>query len=233
MSHSRRSTFVLASVIVHAALVAALLIASALTPGLLPTPREALAFYSPERIIQLQDVDLPAPSRGASPRRTTTTPVASARVPDSAPIVAPAAVTPETGAEVDSSNARGVARALERSAGEVTGLGVPAMPAPAAPPPTAAPIRLHSGIDPPRKLVDVPPAYSEVARQIRREGVVIVEVVIDERGEVASVRVLRSVGLLDDAALEAVRRWRFAPARLNGSPIPIVMTVTVVFKLHP
>lgn len=233
MSHSRRSTFVLVSVIMHAALVAALLVASSLTPGLLPAPREVLAFRSPERIIQLQDIDLPAPSRGTSPRRTTTGPVASARVPDSAPIVAPAAVVPETGAEVDIGNAHGVARALEQGAGEVTGLGVPAMPAPAAPRRTVQPVRLHSGIDPPRKMVDVAPAYPEVARRIRREGIVILEVVIDERGEVGSARVLRSVDLLDDAALEAVRRWRFAPARLNGSPIPIVMTVTVAFTLHP
>jgi periplasmic protein TonB len=233
MSQSRRSTFVLVSVVVHAALVAALVVASSLTPGLLPAPREVLAFHSGERIIQLQDVDLPAPRRGASPRRTTSGPVALAQVAENAPIVPPAAVLPETGAEVDAGDARSIARALEQGAGEVTGLGLPAVSAPAAPPRTVGPVRLHSGIDPPRKLADVPPAYPEVARQIRREGIVILEVVIDERGEVGSARVLRSVDLLDGAALEAVRRWRFVPARLNGSPIPIVMTVTVAFTLQP
>jgi protein TonB len=61
---------------------------------------------------------------------------------------------------------------------------------------------------------------------------VIVEAVIDETGKVSDVRVLRSVRLLDDAAREAVRKWRFTPTLLNGTPVPIVMTVTVAFALN-
>jgi len=48
---------------------------------------------------------------------------------------------------------------------------------------------------------------------------------------VSSARVLRSIAMLDEAALMAVRQWRFEPARLNGSAVPIVMTVTVSFQL--
>jgi protein TonB len=44
--------------------------------------------------------------------------------------------------------------------------------------------------------------------------------------------VLRSIPLLDDAAMEAVRQWRFTPTMLNGQPVPVVMTVTVAFKLR-
>ena len=66
----------------------------------------------------------------------------------------------------------------------------------------------------------------------RVEGVVILDVIIDDHGTVTSTRVLKSVALLDQAAIDAVRQWRFTPARLNGEAIPIVMTVTVSFRLQ-
>jgi protein TonB len=64
------------------------------------------------------------------------------------------------------------------------------------------------------------------------QGVVILEAVIGEDGTVQNVRVLRSKPLLDDAAVEAVRQWRFTPTLLNGQPVPVVMTVTVAFTLN-
>lgn len=105
------------------------------------------------------------------------------------------------------------------------------LPAPA---PTAPerPVRLHSGISAPEKTVNVPPVYPEMARIVRKQGYVILEAVIDQSGLVASARVLRGDPLLDQAALDAVRQWRFTPARLNGEAIPVVMTVTVNFTLQ-
>ena len=70
----------------------------------------------------------------------------------------------------------------------------------------------------PQKIVDVAPVYPPVAQRARVEGVVILEAVIDAQGRVASVRVLRSIALLDQAAAEAVKQWRFTPALLNPSP---------------
>ena len=61
---------------------------------------------------------------------------------------------------------------------------------------------------------------------------VILETVIDANGGVESVRVLRSVSLLDQAAVDAVKQWRFTPAMLNGQAVPVVMTVTVNFTLQ-
>jgi protein TonB len=51
-------------------------------------------------------------------------------------------------------------------------------------------------------------------------------------GAVREVRVLRSVPMLDAPAIDAVRQWRFTPTRLNGDPVPVVMTVTVTFRLN-
>ena len=59
----------------------------------------------------------------------------------------------------------------------------------------------------------------------------IIETIIDTRGDVESASVLRSIPLLDQAALDAVRQWKFTPTTLNGVPVPVVMTVTVNFKL--
>lgn len=60
---------------------------------------------------------------------------------------------------------------------------------------------------------------------------VIVEAIIGQTGQVQEARVLRGVPLLEDAALEAVRQWVYAPTLLNGQPIAVVMTVTINFKL--
>jgi protein TonB len=60
---------------------------------------------------------------------------------------------------------------------------------------------------------------------------VIVEATVDERGHVESVKVLRSAGLLDGAAIDAVKQWRYSPLTLNGRPTAFVLTVTVQFHL--
>ncbi|MCX6543916.1 MAG: M56 family metallopeptidase [Acidobacteria bacterium] len=96
-------------------------------------------------------------------------------------------------------------------------------------PPNA--VRVGGHIAPPKKLKDVKPVYPAVALNARVQGVVIVEAVIGEEGRVSTVRVLRSIPLLDQAALDAVRQWEFVPTLLNGAPIPVIATMTVNFTL--
>jgi protein TonB len=84
----------------------------------------------------------------------------------------------------------------------------------------------------PVKIADVPPIYPALSRNAHIQGVVILEAVLDAKGRVESVRVLRSVPTLDQAAVDAVQQWRFTPALLNGQPVPVVMTVTVNFTLQ-
>ena len=103
-------------------------------------------------------------------------------------------------------------------------------PPPPTPPAPKTPIRV-SALQAPRKIKDVAPRYPAIAQASRVEGVVILEAVISEDGSVQDVRVLRSKTLLDDAAVEAVRQWRFTPTLLGGQPVPVVMTVTVSFNL--
>lgn len=107
------------------------------------------------------------------------------------------------------------------------------LPPPPPPPPVAPkqPVRV-SELQAPRKIRDMAPRYPAIAQASRVEGVVILEAVIAEDGSVQEVRVLRSKPLLDDAAVEAVRQWRFTPTLLGGQPVPVVMTVTVSFSLR-
>jgi protein TonB len=86
-------------------------------------------------------------------------------------------------------------------------------------------------VRPPRLVRRIEPAYPELARQARAEGVVILEATTDIHGRVAAVRVLRSIALLDAAAVDAVRQWVYEPLLINGRPRPVTFTVTVRFVL--
>jgi TonB family protein len=77
------------------------------------------------------------------------------------------------------------------------------------------------------------PRYPPEASAARVQGVVIAEVVIDTSGNVTDAKVVRSIPLLDEAALQAVRNWHYAPSVVNGQPVPVRMTVTVNFSLPP
>ena len=86
-------------------------------------------------------------------------------------------------------------------------------------------------VKPPRLVRRIEPAYPELARQARAEGVVILEATTDIYGRVTAVRVLRSLPLLDGAAIDAVRQWVYEPLLVNGRPRPVTFTVTVRFVL--
>jgi TonB family protein len=93
-------------------------------------------------------------------------------------------------------------------------------------------VRIGGSVATPAKLRDVRPVYPQDAQDARVSGVVIIEALIDTQGAVRSTRVLRSIPLLDQAALDAVEHWKFTPTLLNGVPVPVVMTVTVNFTLQ-
>jgi TonB family protein len=93
-------------------------------------------------------------------------------------------------------------------------------------------VRAVGDVQPPDPIKEVPPRYPEVARQARVEGMVILEAKTDEQGNVIGARVLKSIPLLDQAAIDAVKQWKYEPIRINGKPRKILFTVTVRFALH-
>jgi protein TonB len=110
-----------------------------------------------------------------------------------------------------------------------------AAPPPPPPPPGSAAanaVRVGGNIAAPRKIKDAPPVYPAIAQSARVSGIVIVEATLGADGRVIDARVLRSIPLLDQAALDAVRQWEYTPTLLNGVPVPVIMTVTVNFTLQ-
>ncbi|MGE0406608.1 MAG: energy transducer TonB [Candidatus Korobacteraceae bacterium] len=95
------------------------------------------------------------------------------------------------------------------------------------------PFRVGGGVSAPRALFAPDPEYSEEARKAKYQGTVLLWVVVGADGRPQSIRVQRSLGMgLDEKALEAVRQWRFEPARKDGTPVPVQINVEVNFRLY-
>lgn len=95
------------------------------------------------------------------------------------------------------------------------------------------PYRPGSGIEPPSLLREVKPDYSEDARRRSIEGDVVLEIVVRRDGSVGDVRLVRGLGYgLDQRAIDAVRQWRFTPAHRLGTPVDVMVEVSVEFKLR-
>ncbi len=112
----------------------------------------------------------------------------------------------------------------------VGGLSQPVAPPP--PPPTLHPVRVGGDIREPRLRQGVSPVYPAIARRARIQGVVVLEAVIDVLGNVTHLRVIESVPMLEQAAIDAVSQWKYEPTLLNGARVPVVVTVTVRFVLN-
>jgi len=173
----------------------------------------------------------PGRSRGASRTAPATVPVRlPARLPAPAPVsrelvVAPPADDPiigDAGDDIDPDGLSGNGNGKGPVVGDDLGLRT-----------DDDIVRPGGAVRAPEILRRVEPQYPEAARKARIEGVVILDAVIAASGEVEEVRVIRSAGrLLDDAAAEALRRWTYRPATLNGRAVRVLLTVTVSFRVH-
>lgn len=244
-AHSRRQQFVTltASIFAHVVIVGVLLILPLLyLSDQLPQPRNMLAFVATSAPPPPPPPP-PAPPPAAAPQKPRpvkqdVAPTPQPVAPTPAPVEAPSEITappplPDVPVRELAGIEGGVAGGI---AGGVVG-GVPTMPAPPPapppppPPPPAKPVRIGGDIAEPRLVHRVQPEYPPIAIAARKEGVVILEATVDATGAVRQVRVLRSEPLLDKAATEAVKQWRYAPLQLNGQAHPFILTVTVSFNM--
>ena len=111
-------------------------------------------------------------------------------------------------------------------------LGIPDAPPPPEP---QGPVRFVVGgnITEPEKLSGPNPVYPEAARRARIQGVVVLECTIGKQGDVQEVKVLRPLPLgLTEAAVDAVKKWKFKPSTLNGKPVEVLYILTVRFNLQ-
>lgn len=212
----------------QASLAAALFLYSLLAKEVLAPPERAWAALLAQapRITLLGGAVAPKP-RGPepappnSPRDDRLRPPAQtpAEIPPANRDAAPAGPEPD-GPVVDG--------ALPRDGAD----GPPLLPLPKEPPPRPV-LRVGASVRPPVLLQQVPPVYPPAARAMGLSGRVVLEVVVDEEGLVQEVRVLSaSHPLFVEAAVEAVRRWRYSrPVDVSGQRVACAMPVTVIFSL--
>ena len=108
----------------------------------------------------------------------------------------------------------------------------PGPPAPAVVEETG-PLRVGGEVTAPRAIDTPRPTYPELARRIRKTGIVVLEALIDEQGRVREVTVLKDPGFgLGEAAVQAVEKWRYEPATLQGEPVAVLFNLTVRWELY-
>ena len=93
------------------------------------------------------------------------------------------------------------------------------------------PIRVGGNVQESKLIRKVDPVYPELAKRARVTGRVILIVTVDEEGNVTDIRVSSGHPLLNEAAISAVKQWKYSPTLLNGEPVPVTATVTVFFNL--
>jgi periplasmic protein TonB len=215
-----RTWTLVVSVCAHAIAIGAVIVAPIFATADLPDPRRPLTF---EAIIPIETPDVPvAPRSQTTPPSTATQTIPITEPIDLPPDIPPAPPSPP--ADIVAIGGTGVATD-----------GLPAgdpVIAPPPPPVRKEPMPVGGVIRPPARVTYVQPVYPPLALAARKEGTVILQAVIDERGNVREVNVLRSIPLLDDAAVQAVSQWKFTPTLLNGTPVAVSMTVTVGFQLQ-
>lgn len=225
----RSSYSVSLSIVTHVLLVGALLIVPFVGNHVFPTPQSALAFTIPPAV--------PVPPKSVVELTPVPAAVVEALRPDAAPLEAPTTVTEPPPAIVPMPAGTHALPGV-RASGDIA-LSAPAsapridapvadVPAPAVP---RDPIPVGGAVEAPRKVHHVAPLYPAIARASRQQGTVTLEATIAKDGRVTNARVLRSNALFDQAAIDAVRQWRYTVPTLNGIPVDVIMTVTVTFSL--
>lgn len=254
-AEARRPAGPLVSVVTHLSVVALALFVLPLTGvAVLPDVPEHVQYV--RALVQpAAPLPLPPPAAAAEPQ-----PAPPAEVPDEAEVAGPASSGPASDEPLSSkAPPRAVligapvmaGRGIRPESGLVPGRppsvgGVPGgvgwgvsggvvggvPPPPPPPPPEVQPVRVGGPIPTPELLHRVEPDYPMAAQLAKQQGLVILDAIVDEQGAVSEVSVMRSAGkLLDRAALDAVRQWRYTPLLFHGTPTPFRLTVTVSFSV--
>ncbi|MEO5897444.1 MAG: energy transducer TonB [Vicinamibacterales bacterium] len=212
------------SILAHAAIGAAVIVVPLVATDILPRPGSVM----PLLVSTPPDPPpIPAAPRSAAAHRT----AAPVAVTDAAPRDAPSTIAPAAaGSAVVSTPGPLIAGGVGDGMGIVANVST----APPLPPPAARVELYRTGghIRNPEKTRHVSPIYPPIAVANRVEGAVRIEAVIGTDGRVQNASIVKSIPLLDQAALAAVRQWRFTPTTLNGVAVPVIMTVTVNFTLR-
>lgn len=218
---ARQWQTVLVSIVAHVVALFLLVVVPLLAFNGLPDLRSATEYVP---------VEMKIPELPAAPRPATPAPANAAPAPGP-PLEAPSAIAPEIERAPPSVSLAGVPGGADILTGAALTPGAGVFVPPAAPPKPPTLVRPGGNVKPPDRIVNVRPDYPPMAIAARVSGSVTIEAIIGTDGVVREAKVLKSVPLLDEAALKAVRQWRYTPTLLNGVPVSVIMTVTVTFTL--
>jgi len=98
--------------------------------------------------------------------------------------------------------------------------------------PAREPLRIGGRVEQPKQISRTEPIYPPLARSARVQGVVEIEGMINEEGRIEQIKVVTGHPLLNDAAVECVRKWKYEPGRLNGQIIEMPIKILVRFQLQ-
>jgi len=227
----RTTTTLVISILLHSALILAVAILPLLFYDALPSQESLKAFFVAPLEVAPPPPPPPPPPAGA---RTVVkaAPKIDMQQPQGfvAPIEVPTEIRPEEGLDLGVEG--GVPGGVEGGVpGGVVGGVVGGLPS-EAPPPPAKVVRIGGQIKEPKRIRYVQPTYPDLAVQSRVSALVILEAEVDTRGYVRAAKILRGHPLFDEAAMEAVKQWRYQPLLLNGEPTGFVLTVTINFNLQ-
>ena len=213
------------SIAAHVALAAVIIVVPLMATDTLPSPSRVLATFVATSPPPPPPPVAPAPARRDNAQTTSD--------PTVAPTDPPSKIVDEVAPPAPPTTGVGIEGGLPVEFGTPGGTGLSVVPAPPPPVPVITrPLPVGGDIKPPTKIKDVRPIDPQIAQANRVQGLVIIEATISADGKVTNARILKSVPLLDQAALDAVLQWRFTTPRLNGVPIPVLMTVSVDFRLQ-
>ena len=226
----RKSATLFASAALHTVLIVSVAILPLLYCDALPSQEALKAFFVSPLEVAPPPPPPPPPPAGAR-AVVKTPPKVNMAQPQGfvAPIEVPNTIKPEEGLDLGVEG--GVPGGVEGGVpGGVVGGVVGGIEA--APPPPARVVRIGGQIAQPKIIRKVEPVYPDLAKASRVSALLILEAEVDTRGYVKTVKVLRGHPLFDDAAMEALKQWRYQPLLLNGEPTGFILTVTMNFNLQ-
>jgi periplasmic protein TonB len=218
--------------VLHIALITALIVIPLYTTGTIQLSKsDEVPLVAPPPPPALPAAGTVASPRIAHPRGRFTYTVHKLTTPDSIPRSvtqesAGAAIPPDLGGAVGGVPG-GVVGGFAGGAFGSTGTAAP--PPPSQPQPTKRVVRAGSLVKPPRRTYSIDPEYPAALRLTRIAGTVVIDAIIDERGNVVQARVVSGHPLLLGAALRAVQQWKYEPSSLNGQPVSVELEVEVHF----
>jgi protein TonB len=220
----RKSKWSLLAFLVNFGALLALVIWPLFHPEALPTQMIATLMVAPSPP-PAPTPAAPAPKVQPRSEMLTTQLQAPSRIPKAIKQLDEAAIPPSIVQGIDGPS-NDIPGGMSTIIGAV-GMGQPNVVKPRA----ATSLKLSSGVMAGHLLTNTFPQYPSIARAARVQGVIVLQATISKDGSIENLRVISGPPMLQQAALDAVRSWRYKPYLLNGEPVEVETTINVVFNL--